>query len=79
MRRRTGVSAALMHGSAILERGGSAVDAVEAAVRTLEDDPHFNAGRGSVFSWEGRNEMDAAIMDGSDAGGRRDHRRHGDA
>ena len=47
-------------------RGGSALDAVEAAVRVLEDDPHFNAGRGSVFTYEGRIEMDASIMDGRD-------------
>ncbi|WP_174274666.1 isoaspartyl peptidase/L-asparaginase family protein, partial [Sphingomonas bacterium] len=47
-----------------LARGGAALDAVEAAVRTLEDDPCFNAGRGAVFSWEGVNELDAAIMDG---------------
>ena len=52
-------------GSAILARGGSALDAVEAAVRVLEDDPHFNAGRGSVFTYQGTIEMDASIMDGS--------------
>ena len=57
---------ALDAGAAILERGGAALDAVEAAVQVLEDDPHFNAGRGSVFTYEGRIEMDAAIMDGSD-------------
>ena len=48
--------------------GGSALDAVEAAARVLEDDPAFNAGRGSVFTYEGRNELDAAIMDGSTRG-----------
>lgn len=53
-------------GSTILADGGSALDAVEAAVRVLEDDPHFNAGRGSVFTYEGRIEMDASIMDGRD-------------
>lgn len=62
---RAGLAAALDAGTAILEQGGSALDAVEAAVRVLEDDPHFNAGRGSVFTYEGRNEMDAAIMDGA--------------
>jgi len=41
------------------------LDAVEAAIRILEDDPLFNAGRGSDFAADGRNEMDAAIMDGS--------------
>jgi beta-aspartyl-peptidase (threonine type) len=51
-------------GAAILRSGGRAIDACEAAVRRLEDDPLFNAGRGSVFSAEGRVEMDAAIMEG---------------
>ena len=60
---RAGLAAALDAGSAVLDRGGSAVDAVEAAVQVLEDDPHFNAGRGAVFTYEGRNELDAAIMD----------------
>src|SRR5690349_800874 len=63
---RDGLARALEAGSAILSAGGAAIDAVEAAVRVLEDDPHFNAGRGSVFTYEGRVEMDAAIMDGSD-------------
>ena len=62
---RAGLAAALAAGSARLAAGDSAVDAVEAAIRTLEDDPHFNAGRGAVFTAEGRNELDAAIMDGS--------------
>lgn len=62
---RTGLSAALDAGAAILSAEGSALDAVEAAVKVLEDDPTFNAGRGSVFSWEGVNELDAAIMDGA--------------
>ena len=62
---RTALAAALDAGSSILAGGGSALDAVEAAVRVLEDDPHFNAGRGSVFSAEGINELDAAIMDGA--------------
>jgi len=61
---RAGLQAALDAGSKILDAGGSAVDAVEAAVKILEDDPHFNAGRGAVFTWEGRNELDSAIMDG---------------
>jgi beta-aspartyl-peptidase (threonine type) len=61
---RRGLESALDAGSAVLERGGSALDAVEAAVRTLEDDPNFNAGRGAVFTHEGRIELDAAIMDG---------------
>jgi L-asparaginase / beta-aspartyl-peptidase len=67
---RAGLSAALEAGSAILRTGGSALDAVEAAVKVLEDDPTFNAGRGSVFTAEGHVECDAAIMDGEalDAG-----------
>jgi beta-aspartyl-peptidase (threonine type) len=48
-----------------LKQGGSALDAVQAAIEVLEDDPLFNAGRGAVFTAEGRNELDAAIMDGS--------------
>lgn len=64
-RARAGLQSALDAGCAILAGGGSALDAVEAAVKILEDDPHFNAGRGSVFTYEGHNEMDAAIMDGA--------------
>jgi beta-aspartyl-peptidase (threonine type) len=67
---RAGLSNALDVGEAILAAGGSALDAVEAAVRVLEDDPAFNAGRGSVFTYEGGIELDAAVMDGAtrDAG-----------
>src|SRR5213594_2544674 len=61
---RAGLQRALTAGYEILKRGGSSLDAVEAAVRVLEDDPHFNAGKGSVFTSAGTNEMDAAIMDG---------------
>src|SRR5439155_69701 len=61
---RAGLEGALTTGYEILKRGGSSLDATEAAVRTLEDDPHFNAGKGSVFTSAGTNEMDAAIMDG---------------
>lgn len=57
--------AALVEGFDLLENGGSAVDAVEAAVRGLENEPLFNAGRGAVFSHDGINELDAAIMDGA--------------
>jgi L-asparaginase / beta-aspartyl-peptidase len=56
---------ALSAGSAILKRRGKALDAVEAAVEVLEDDPLFNAGRGSAFAADGKNEMDAALMDGA--------------
>lgn len=55
---------ALEKGYAILEKGSSAIDAVEVAVKCLEDSPLFNAGKGSVFTNEGTHEMDAAIMDG---------------
>lgn len=61
---RAGLEQALAAGSDVLSRGGSALDAVQAAVQVLEDDPNFNAGRGAVFSWDGRNELDSAIMDG---------------
>ena len=62
---RAALDLALQTGSAILARGGSALDAVEATAKVLEDDPHFNAGRGAVFTYQGTNEMDASIMDGS--------------
>jgi beta-aspartyl-peptidase (threonine type) len=62
---REGLERALTAGCEILKRGGSSLDAVEAAVRVLEDDPHFNAGRGAVFTNAGTNELDAAIMDGN--------------
>jgi L-asparaginase / beta-aspartyl-peptidase len=61
---RAGLERALAAGYDILKNGGSSLDATEAAVRVLEDDPHFNAGKGSVFTSAGTNEMDAAIMDG---------------
>jgi beta-aspartyl-peptidase (threonine type) len=58
------LATALRKGYELLKNGASALDAVEAAVRTMEDDPLFNAGKGAVFTNEGRNELDAAIMDG---------------
>jgi beta-aspartyl-peptidase (threonine type) len=61
---RASLDRALVAGSAILDKGGTALDAVEAAVRTLEDDPDFNAGRGAVLTWDGQVELDASIMDG---------------
>jgi beta-aspartyl-peptidase (threonine type) len=61
---RAGLSAALDGGYAVLERGGSSLDAVVAAVRILEDDPSFNAGRGAALTREGAAELDAAVMDG---------------
>ena len=61
---REGLSAALQAGWEILHRGGPALDAVEAVVRTLEENEHFNAGRGSGLTRQGEASMDAAIMDG---------------
>jgi beta-aspartyl-peptidase (threonine type) len=61
---RVGLGQALDVGWQILHQGGSALDAVEAAVRSLEENEHFNAGRGSSLSRQGEAEMDAAIMDG---------------
>jgi beta-aspartyl-peptidase (threonine type) len=68
---RTGCLSALSAGAAVLRSGGTALDAVEVAIRVLEDDPTFNAGRGSVRNADGEVEMDAAIMDGAtlDLGG----------
>lgn len=62
---RAGLDEALRAGGAVLDKSGPALDAVAAAVRVLEDNPLFNAGRGAVFTAEGRNELDAAIMDGA--------------
>ena len=61
-----GLQRALAAGREILAAGGSALDAVTEAVVVLEDDPLFNAGRGGVFTAAGTQEMDAAVMDGSD-------------
>jgi beta-aspartyl-peptidase (threonine type) len=67
---RNGLQEALEHGYKVLDKGATAVDAVEAAVIALENNPLFNAGKGSVFSAQGAHEMDASIMDGAsqDAG-----------
>ncbi|WP_343344505.1 isoaspartyl peptidase/L-asparaginase [Sphingomicrobium sp. XHP0239] len=62
---RAGLSDALVAGEKILGNGGTAVDAVEAAARVLEEDPAFNAGRGSVLAADGHVECDAAIMEGA--------------
>ena len=59
-----GLRRALDAGYSILQTGGTALDAVEAAVKLMEDNPLFNAGKGAVFTNEGRNELDASIMDG---------------
>ena len=54
----------LNHGDSILKAGGTSLDAVESCIRMMEDCPLFNAGKGAVFNAEGKNELDAAIMDG---------------
>jgi isoaspartyl peptidase/L-asparaginase-like protein (Ntn-hydrolase superfamily) len=64
-RMRSGAAAAVEAGHAVLAAGGAALDAVEAAVVVLEDDPEFNAGRGAALTEYGRVELDASMMDGS--------------
>jgi L-asparaginase / beta-aspartyl-peptidase len=59
----------LQGGLEVLKKGGSSLDAVEKAIQVLEDSPLFNAGKGSVFTADGTNEMDASIMDGSNLRG----------
>jgi beta-aspartyl-peptidase (threonine type) len=61
---KAGLSKALKVGYAILKEGGTSVEAVAATIKVLEDDSLFNAGKGAVFTYEGRNELDASIMDG---------------
>jgi len=63
---RRAMSQAATVGASVLADGGSSLDAVVAAIRVLEDDANFNAGKGAVFSAAGRNEMDASIMYGAD-------------
>ena len=62
---RAGAAAAVEAGHAVLAAGGAALDAVEAAVVVLEDDPEFNAGRGAALTEYGRVELDASMMDGT--------------
>ncbi|MFA5820004.1 MAG: isoaspartyl peptidase/L-asparaginase [Bacteroidales bacterium] len=62
---RIALAEAMNTGKKILAEGGSALDAVEKTIRVMEDNPLFNAGKGAVFTHEGKNELDAAIMDGS--------------
>ena len=62
---RNALAEALSVGKKILSGGGSALDAVEKTINVMEDNPLFNAGKGAVFTHEGRNELDASIMDGS--------------
>jgi beta-aspartyl-peptidase (threonine type) len=63
---RAALTRALEAGAEVLRNGGQALDAVQAAIQLMEDDPLFNAGRGAVFTAEGRNELDAAVMNGAD-------------
>ena len=63
---RAALTRALAAGSGVLANGGTAMDAVQAAIQLMEDDPLFNAGRGAVFTAAGRNELDAAVMNGAD-------------
>ena len=62
---RASLTEAINTGKKILAEGGSALDAVEKTIRVMEDNPLFNAGKGAVFTHDGKNELDAAIMDGS--------------
>lgn len=62
---RAALAEAMDAGRKILADGGSALDAIEKTINILEDNPLFNAGKGAVFNHDGKNEMDAAIMDGS--------------
>jgi len=61
---RVGLTEAINAAAGVLDKGGSSLDAVEAAIKLLEDNPLFNAGRGAVFAADGTNQLDAAIMDG---------------
>jgi beta-aspartyl-peptidase (threonine type) len=62
---RAAMKTAIETGAAVLAKGGTSLDAVEATIQYLEDNPLFNAGKGAVFTADGRNELDAAIMDGA--------------
>lgn len=61
---RSSLKAALKAGHEVLANGGASLDAVVAAIKVMEDDPIFNAGKGAVFTSEAKNELDASIMDG---------------
>ena len=61
---RAALQRALDAGAAVLRDGGSAMDAIQAAIEPMEDDALFNAGRGAVLTWDGDIELDASIMDG---------------
>jgi L-asparaginase / beta-aspartyl-peptidase len=63
-RYREALEQSLRVGHRVIDSGGSSIDAVEAAIRFMEDSPLFNAGKGAVFTHDGRNELDASVMDG---------------
>lgn len=62
---RAAMKTAIETGAAVLDKGGSSLDAVQTTIQYLEDNPLFNAGKGAVFTSDGRNELDSAIMDGA--------------
>jgi beta-aspartyl-peptidase (threonine type) len=62
---RVAMKTAVETGAAVLEKGGTSLEAVQATIQYLEDNPLFNAGKGAVFTADGRNELDSAIMDGA--------------
>jgi beta-aspartyl-peptidase (threonine type) len=62
---RAAMKTAIETGAAVLEKGGTSLDAVQATIQYLEDNPLFNAGKGAVFTADGRNELDSAVMDGA--------------
>ena len=63
---RAALQQALDAGAKVLREGGSAMDAIQAAIVIMEDEPRFNAGRGAVYTWDETHELDASIMDGRD-------------
>jgi beta-aspartyl-peptidase (threonine type) len=62
---RVAMKTAIETGAAVLDKGGTSLDAIQATIEYLEDNPLFNAGKGAVFTADGRNELDSAIMDGA--------------
>src|ERR1700761_918817 len=62
---RAAMKTAIEAGAAVLAKGGTSLDAVQATIKYLEDNPLFNAGKGAVFTADGHSELDAAIMDGA--------------
>jgi len=75
---RAALKQSLQAAADVLEKGGTSMGAVEAAIKLMEDNPLFNAGKGAVFTADGKNELDSAVMDGATmkAGARRFLRGH---